>query len=330
MTDARATTFFNPATLGAPMDAPHRIPHPWPGQDVDAWLLPGTPITLVDCGPGTEEGWRALRAGLGEAGFEPEDVDRLVLTHAHVDHFGTARRLRQAGAEVLAAPEAAEVVASWAPEGESRWEAARPVLEAAGCDADLQDEVREGYRLYGGMGAPVDVDGTVAGGDLVEGDGWALQVLEVPGHAPGHLALHDPDGARVLPGDALLERIATNAGHLAPRTGDLLGDYLASLDALEALGPATVHPGHGPTFEDAAATAGKHREHVTGRLGKVRKILEGATAGLCAWDVVDHLYVGRPNPYLALSEVLGYLEHLMHLGEADATEDGGVRWFLVP
>ena len=81
----------------------HRIPLPTPFQigDVNAWLLRGEPLTLVDAGPLMEETEARLDAGLAALGVAVEDLELIVLTHQHDDHVGLAGELRRrSGAEV--------------------------------------------------------------------------------------------------------------------------------------------------------------------------------------------------------------------------------------
>lgn len=60
---------------------------------VNVYLLTGEPLTLVDTGPRTEAAWAALEAGLAAHGYHLADLEQLVITHAHVDHYGQAARI---------------------------------------------------------------------------------------------------------------------------------------------------------------------------------------------------------------------------------------------
>jgi glyoxylase-like metal-dependent hydrolase (beta-lactamase superfamily II) len=87
-----------------------RIPTPTPlgVGDVDSYLiLPPRDgeggVTLVDTGVKTPESFEALRSGLKEHGVAIEDVERILVTHAHMDHFGQAKGIRDlSGARVYA------------------------------------------------------------------------------------------------------------------------------------------------------------------------------------------------------------------------------------
>src|SRR5829696_2776606 len=91
------------------MNDPIRIPVPLPHiGSVNAWLLRGEPLTLVDTGPRDDEALSALEAGLGRAGVGVEDIELVLVTHHHVDHTGLAATIaRRSGAHVAAFERAA-------------------------------------------------------------------------------------------------------------------------------------------------------------------------------------------------------------------------------
>src|SRR2546429_9333927 len=82
---------------------PISLPTPFYIGPVNVYLIAEDPLTLIDTGPKTKEATEALREGLRSAGFLVSDIRRIVLTHAHEDHCGLARPLRDQAknAEVL-------------------------------------------------------------------------------------------------------------------------------------------------------------------------------------------------------------------------------------
>jgi len=80
------------------------IPTPYPVGPVNAYVVFGRRLTLIDTGPNTDEGEAALIDGLRALGVAPEDVDQVVITHPHVDHHGGLDRFlrRNPRAQVVA------------------------------------------------------------------------------------------------------------------------------------------------------------------------------------------------------------------------------------
>ena len=127
------------------------------------------------------------------------------------------------------------------------------------------------------------------GGELIEAAGVSIRVLATPGHTADsvcfQLAADGPRGS-VLTGDTVLGRGTTVVGY----PDSTLREYLASLDTLRALGPATVLPAHGPVLPDLAAICAAYLAHRHERLDQVRRALTelGPTATLT--QVTDLVY----------------------------------------
>ena len=86
------------------------IPTPFAVGRVNCYLVDDDPLTLVDTGPNSGTSLTALEAALGEHGRRIEDLERIVITHQHMDHFGLVSILvDRSGAEVCAL----DRLASW-------------------------------------------------------------------------------------------------------------------------------------------------------------------------------------------------------------------------
>lgn len=168
-----------------PILAPGVIHIPTSKTD-NAFLIEGDDgLTLVDVG--RSKAVDLLLQTITELGHAPEDVRRIVLTHAHPDHVQGAPALREhTGARILIHP----ADAGWLAEGR---------VPADGRSGP-------GARRFDGLSAahwtPVKPDATVEDSELIPGSG-GLRVIHTPGHSPGHIALlHEPTRT-VLVGDAV-------------------------------------------------------------------------------------------------------------------------------
>ena len=76
-------------------------------ESVNVYIVEdGDSVTLVDCGmwhPGEpDDGLSTLRHALNARGYVLDDIARIIVTHAHIDHYGMAGRLMElTGAELL-------------------------------------------------------------------------------------------------------------------------------------------------------------------------------------------------------------------------------------
>ena len=142
-------------------------------------------VTLVDTG--LKSAPKKLLAALHSLGKAPQDVRRIVLTHAHQDHAGGLRRMvDETAANVLAH----ERDAVYLRTGKA------PAIDTS----TLLGRVFN--RLPGGGFAAAEVDQEFADGDVLPVSG-GLRIVHTPGHTPGHTSfLHESTGV-LITGDAL-------------------------------------------------------------------------------------------------------------------------------
>ena len=126
-------------------------------------------------------------------------------------------------------------------------------------------------------------------GETIRAAGVSIQVLATPGHTSDSVCFHLPDdGARgsVLTGDTILGRGTTVLDY----PDGALGDYLESLDRLEALGGAAVLPAHGPVLPSLETITRAYRAHRLERLEQIREALEGLGRDAAVAAVTDAVY----------------------------------------
>src|SRR3979411_2733714 len=79
------------------------IPTPFAVGRVNCYLIEDDPLTLLDTGPNSATSLTALEAAFNAHGHRVEDLERIVVTHQHIDHIGLVEILaRRSGAEVCA------------------------------------------------------------------------------------------------------------------------------------------------------------------------------------------------------------------------------------
>lgn len=288
----------------------HRIelPTPFPVGPVNAYLLAGDPLTLVDTGPKTEAARAALDAGVAGAGYTVEAIRRIILTHGHSDHFGNAAWVQaRSGAAILAHPADRPKYAG------ERWvtDSLRKHFTAAGLPDSFLDTFTEQIRALRHLFEPVSEFGPLDDGDSVSLDGADLRVLHCPGHSIGHICLYHQDGV-LLAGDLLLEEISPNPVVEFDGRGDriaTLPQYLHSLRRVLLLNCEVAHPGHGAAIANPSA---RIRELIAHHDQRKEQIAALAATPKTLAELTEELYQGLDdlNLMLALSEVVGHLDLL--------------------
>jgi glyoxylase-like metal-dependent hydrolase (beta-lactamase superfamily II) len=279
--------------------------------------------------------WIAVDAGLGlpDAGEWWSEalsaldgpVERMVITHFHPDHVGAAADLAElTGARVFQGElDYAQSLAAW---GERRIEERLPeYMRTHGLpEEDLGLLRRESAALLALVHLARDPE-PLAAGDRI--DGW--EVLHLPGHADGHLALLR-DGV-LIAGDTILGTITPNVGLYPDAAPDPLADYLASLAHIDELGPRIALAGHREPVDDPASRARQIVSHHHERLGRAAAALEGGP--VTAYQASLVLFSEPLSPQLrrfALAETRAHLEYLVHRGAAARHEGDGVVTYASP
>ena len=177
--------------------------------------------------------------------------------------------------------------------------------------------------------APVEPTHLVDEGDTLDLAGEPFEVLLLPGHADGHIALLGRHSGRLFGGDVLLDEITPNVGRWEDNEADPLGSYLETLGRIEELAPAVVYPGHRSVIERPAARAQEIALHHAVRLDEHERALRSGARS--AYEVAQHVWGGKLGFHeqrFALAEALAHLERLERLGRA--VEDEPNRWRPAP
>jgi glyoxylase-like metal-dependent hydrolase (beta-lactamase superfamily II) len=307
---------------------PISVPTPFYVGPVNVYLIAEEPLTLIDTGPKTKEAVEALREGLRRARVRVTDIRRIVLTHAHEDHCGLARMLRDEAknAEVL--------VHGWETghrAGRLEHEEQRQLLVRAGLPDEEIEAMRRMYAEVRSLADALADDEYVEITDEQELEfaSGSLRVLHTPGHTPGSCSFVREANRTIIAGDCVLKRITPNP-ILSPDPVDpsrrfrSLAEYLVSLARLRALAPTLVYGGHGGPVEDFEELFQRYLRAINERQADVLRLVP--KAGATAWDISRELFPGTDDVhrFLAVSEAVAHLDLAQAEGKL-AVEISGER-----
>ena len=309
-----------------------RLPLPWPGvPHVNAFALAaGSGVVLVDTGLSEPGAMGQLERALAQARLRLEHVRLVVCTHAHSDHYGLAAPITQAaGCELWMHPNHSHMTRA-AEDPDRMLERRIEVARHSGVPEDALRRYESSRRGQGiGVAEVVLPDRELVAGVEIESDLGPWQVHETPGHAPSHVVLHQPDRGLLLSGDHLLGRVSLYYDY--GYTPDPAGEFLRSLDVVDALDARLCLAGHGRPFRDVRAHVEANRAQVAERVERVQRGLGDGPR--TPYELVPVLLGTEDlSPMLVnwgLSEVLCYLRHLERREEvAELDGDEPARWAL--
>jgi glyoxylase-like metal-dependent hydrolase (beta-lactamase superfamily II) len=291
---------------------------------VNGWLLldDQAGATLVDCGiyAGNESdgGTAALSDGLATHGLGVEDVRRLVITHAHIDHYGLAGEIvRRTGADLWMHVRADADIAKYRNPDEAV-DRRRDMLNEHGLFGERLAGASSGLREWMPvMPSVAEATTRLHGGETFLAGGRSWEIVHTPGHSPGHVCLWSPADRLLLSGDHLLPSISPPVTFERGFEADPLGSYFASLSHIEEIGPALVLPGHGEPFADGARRA---EAIAAGKRRRLAKVLEVLDDGPITVTDLAHRLVGKEMDgsrlHFAMAETLAYLAYFDVRGAA--------------
>ena len=294
---------------------PIAIPTPFYVGDVNIYLIKEDPLTLIDVGPKTADAADSLRRQLGQNGVQVADIRRIVLTHAHEDHCGLAKQVRDEAknAEIL--------VHDWETGhlfGRLAQEAHRKLLLRSGVPESVLNEMRGLYEEISLLTDALE-DGefeSLSDEMELEFESGALRVLHTPGHTPGSCSFVREANRTLICGDCVLKRITPNP-ILSPdpidptRRFPSLAEYLVSLAKLRSYSPTLAYGGHGEPVTDFDEIFNRYVKAIDNRQAKVLSLV--SANGVTAFDVARELFPQSFNHdvhrFLAISEAVAHLDY---------------------
>lgn len=306
------------------------LPLPFALRAVNAYLIEGQALAIVDCGLHTPDAERTLLAELNAARRSPRDVSDVFVTHVHPDHIGMAGWLEGFGARVtMHGPEAEAARATWF-RGTVRLDAAYAHFERHGMPPEVLAGMRDAWLEAQRAVDPIAAIREAGDGEVVALAGRRLRLLWTPGHTDFHAVLYD-EGERVLvAGDHVLPKITPNIGYYPFSRDDPLADFLRSLERVRGLDVRRVLPAHGEPYDDLRGRVDEILAHHRARLDAIREILDGDARD--AYAVARALFPVLRSAHeerFAHAEALAHLRHLEKRGEAEPLEGSPVRWRLL-
>jgi endoribonuclease LACTB2 len=268
---------------------PARTPTLPPATHTNSYALGGREVLLVEPATPYEDERREWLAWARAFASQGRRLVAIALTHHHPDHVG--------GAEVFARELGLPI---WAHQ----------------LTADRLPDLRVDRML-------VDGEEIVLDDDIPSR--W--RVLHTPGHAVGHVCLHQETTKVLVVGD-MVASVGTIL--IAPGEGDMI-EYLEQLERLALLGADVALPAHGDpiTGPDGPTPTELFRYYVAHRLGREAKVVAGlgkvGPAGASLEALVPVVYADTPVMMWPIAR-MSLEAHLLKLEREGRARRAGEGW----
>ncbi len=279
-------------------------------------------LTLIDTGSGTDTSHDDLLRAFQQSGNQPSDLTHILLTHAHIDHYGGLTKLKPLTRAKIGCH---ELNVQTVAHHDSKTAMISKRIDAFLAETGLPEEMREQllgiYKFTKSLYQSVPVDFTFEASEMRVG---ALEMIHVPGHCAGHVALRLDDV--VFCGDMVVEGVTP---HLYPETispYNGLDHYLDSLIRLQAWAKDAllILNGHDEPIADLSASIDATRQNIIRRMNSGIEVLVDS---LTIAEICEAIY-GKTDGYnqlLVIEKTGAYVEYLYEHGMIEIVNAGEVE-----
>jgi glyoxylase-like metal-dependent hydrolase (beta-lactamase superfamily II) len=273
----------------------------------------GDRFLIIDTGFNCEECLNEMLTNLQKLGVNLNKTD-LFITHLHVDHMGLAGTLAQDSSKVYFNEQEARHINS---QHDNDWQKIIDVYVANGFDAEGARISMESHPAHK-YGLKRKIDFTVVkDGDMIDVGDFHFRCVATPGHSPGHTSLYEANKNILVAGDHILFDITPNIAYWLEME-DALGQYLASLEKVNALDVKLVLTGHRRLIHNLHGRVKELQEHHHSRLNEVLIALGDGEQNILqiapriTWDITARTWEEFPPPqkWFAFGETMAHVKYL--------------------
>jgi len=306
-----------------------QLPIPFPLKTTNVYFVDDSPRTLIDTGIKTEASFEALRKGMEALRLPLQHIERILITHGHIDHYGQAKKLSfLSGAPIyIHAKEYGKIRSMLHSLG-----FLKSILLRNGVPKGLGEEAIRYIESAQTLADPLDEAFFLTDGDAIPFQSMTWTALLCPGHSPGLLCFHWPEKKILLTGDHLLKKVTPNpilnvSENVLPFRYPSLREYLTSLEKIERMDLSLLLPGHGEMIDDPQGLIQKIFAHHRERMSIIVASLSRGEK--TPFEIAMDLFPGVPpfEVFLGISEAVGHLEILREEGRVRVTEREGIDFY---
>ena len=190
-------------------------------------------LSIIDAGLMGKSNYKLQ--SIRKAGIEFEDIKRVIMTHTHLDHIGCLKEIREKfpWLELWVHNEEAESL----EQGDERTVYGMEMFRNM---CQMQYGLKDGDFKFA-------VNKRLKGNETLEIGGMVWEVLHIPGHSPGGIALYHRTKRVLIPGDVVYADYAIGRFDLHGASASALRESLARLSELEV---DILLPGHNRIARD--------------------------------------------------------------------------------
>lgn len=301
-----------------------------PLKEINSYIIVSEDRNLIiDTGFNTEECKEKFMQGVQELGIDLNKTD-LLITHLHSDHSGLAATLNKEGIKVYTGKIDGKMINDMTDE--AYWKKFDDYKKMFDLEKDhISFDDHPGYKY-----SPKELIEFIPleEGDILRIGQYSLEIIDIPGHTPGHIGLYERKHKLFFGGDHVLDKITPNITFWG-FDKDILSVYFNSLKKVYKYDINYLFTAHRDIIRDHKKRISELLKHHENRLNEVMEIIEEQektvrdTAASMHWELRYNGWEEFPSPqkWFASGEAMSHLEHLVFIGKAERTEKKGILYY---
>ncbi len=288
---------------------------------VNTYLFVGDRITLLDTG--ILQTADKLEEGLAEIGLSFSDVDQLLFTHGHIDHYGAANQIiKKSGGNILIAAHEEDLRSIETGEyaTQNTMDRFDRLMAIPAKHLEQIKSIRDSIKQ---LAEKCRVNFILNDGDQIQLGNYKGRVVSTPGHSKGSISFYIESENIIFAGDHIIGHVTPNAFVMFDDNHELpvrlsQKEYFNSISKVEKLAPSTVYPAHGELISDLNGIIKIYRDCFSERQNGIISILKSGDHSV--YKIARKLFTeirGRMLSFeidLAISEVYTHLQVLEEKG----------------
>ena len=307
--------------------------------NINVYLIEGEKENLlIDTGMDSPASYGMLTGELKKYGFDIKDINHIVITHVHPDHYGLAGKLKQlSGAKIAFSDIEAATLNAIYTDTETHMKKIKDILYANGAPEDVIAGLTGSDIPFRKFVTRVFPDMKLKDGKKITIDPFEFKVILTPGHSAGHVCLYEQNRKLLFCGDHILPEITPHIGFDSQAGPDPLGDYLKSLKNISKLEVRLAFPGHGPSFSGVRQRIEDLLRHHERRNKEIIDTIQDDVktpyqiAQELTWfngdEKSDFQYMEVFNQRLAILETLAHLRNLLKDSRVARENKNGIDYY---
>jgi len=295
------------------------VPIKLPIKKTNSTVIFNNPLTIIDPGVKSPDTLKMIDETLQKKGKSLKDIQRILLTHGHIDHFGAAMDIQKiSGAEILIHRHDFDKIQRKNRNDDEFTLKYKDILTRHGCPEKGLLGIDRFWDYIKDMYDPI-LEVSFYQDSFINFAATRLEIIETPGHTRGSVVFFHPETGLLISGDTIIDGITPNPVIEFLENGNRFASqscFRESINRLSKYPIKKIIGGHGKENNNPQALFQSYRDEWSKNEAKLLSLFE-KHASLSAYEALVHIFgeLEDFNIFLGMSEMIGSFDYLESKGK---------------